>query len=221
MKKFLSMALVLIMVLSMATVAFADEWYIDNEGKVQTDITDHEVTVAVSDASGKTIYNVTIEWQSLEFVYQIGAGAVWQPGSHTYDTSGAADHGWVVGTRTAIMSEDVVTGVQSNITVINHSNAAVYSTATYADGDAIDGSVTDTFGFVNSESVFSANGAQDPIELKSAALVAFMNTTDLYLGNSVVYAVQVNGVPTDLTARTATVGTVKIAISTIQPNQVG
>lgn len=227
MKKLLSMILALVMVLSMGTVVFADTTITQDEnGNWQNNEPTQPVDVVVS-VNSSVVYNVTISWNSLTFTYQIGNDMEWSVTDHKYvtkenSTGETTTTGWnktgnQIELKTDATDTSKVTGLQSNIEVINHSNAEVTVTASYADGtnNDVDG-VTDTFGVVTTTDgtdVFATNGANDVKTLKSAAEVAVEKPSDLGLGNSVVYAVQVTGSPITPAAQSANVGKITITIS--------
>lgn len=99
MKKIITIALSLAMLLSMATVAFAA----DQGGS-------HDVTAKYEKTENEeAIYNVDIAWGELTFTYSEHTEKTWKPETHSYetDTQGAWD-------RTT-----------AQITVTNHSNVAV------------------------------------------------------------------------------------------------
>lgn len=115
MKKALSLALALVMALSLSVCAFAATDTIDTNGGFKTG----DVKVNVTPDSTAKVYNVTVAWEDLTFTYNFGSKGTWLPGSHSYDTDGTPAN-W--------------DKTSATITVTNHSNAAVNTTATFAGG---------------------------------------------------------------------------------------
>lgn len=68
--------------------------------------------------SATTVYSVDITWGSMEFTYVDASDGEWNPLTHTYD--GATTAGWTCDEGA------------NEITVTNHSNAAVGVTLTYS-----------------------------------------------------------------------------------------
>lgn len=91
-----------------------------------------------SGSSADTVYDIDITWGSLEFTYTGAGKGTWNPGTHTY--SGGAAATWSCDTEA------------DKITVVNHSNAAVNATLSYAAKTgytAITGSFTESSGTAN------------------------------------------------------------------------
>ena len=108
MKKLLAILLVMTLVLSSMSVAFAgSHGSVPNEGT--TESKDINVIVYPQVANGQVIYRIDVAWGNLDFRYDIGNQGVWLPNEHKYDdTTGAK---WV--------------NSSANVSVTNHSNAAV------------------------------------------------------------------------------------------------
>lgn len=107
MKKFVSLVLALVMVMSLTTTAFAatittGDQNIDVEAKYQDNTTT------------STVYSVDVSWGAMQFTYTESGAMTWNPADHTYTDSTTA--GWTANGNT--------------VTVTNHSNADV--TASFA-----------------------------------------------------------------------------------------
>ncbi len=184
MKKLLSIVLALALVFTFAVSAFAatDKPVPSSENQiVQLEVTE----------SG-TIYNVDIEWGNMKFTYNLGA---WNPGTHKYDGAGS----WVVDAgQAAIVEDEATVGVQSPITVTNHSNAPVDAALSLAGYD--DGAVT---------------GVTDDLTVKTMNLVAAPE----HSAQDAVQQVsqyQITGTPDRALALT-TVNTITVALSVPTP----
>lgn len=115
MKKLLivCMSVVLMLSLSVTVWAAASSSYGVGLGSNEIPVTAKYVAASEADA----VYSVDISWGSMEFTYTAGK-AVWNPATHTYDTS----------TSTAVWACE---NDANKITVINHSNAEVSCDLTY------------------------------------------------------------------------------------------
>lgn len=112
MKKLLASALALTMALSVGTTALAA-----GNSTIGVGDKDIDVTAKYNDASTTdTVYSVDIAWEDMTFTYNESGSKVWDPATHTYTDNTTA-------------SWDKTT---ADITVTNHSNAAVDVTMTYA-----------------------------------------------------------------------------------------
>lgn len=121
MKKFFSLVLVFVMMMSFSVTAFA-------EGNVTTDST---ATIDISasykvGAAADDVISVDIFWGSMTFEYTDGAEGVWDPATHTTGTKGEGF--WSVS--------------GNEITLTNHSNVDIKATFVYT--KAIE-TVTGTF----------------------------------------------------------------------------
>lgn len=119
MKKIITLLMALAMVMSLSVTAFASE--LGGSKDVTAKYEQNE--------SEQPIYNVDLNWGDLTFIYTETVEKVWNPETHTYDTS--------------------VTGgswdkTETTITVTNHSNVsvAVSMSVTPVDGTGVDVSLT-------------------------------------------------------------------------------
>lgn len=117
MKRIITLAMTLALVMSLTVPAFAygpgDEKELDVTAKYN------------SSTTTKPVYSVDIEWDSLTFVYNETNTKTWKPSDHSYDT--ATNGSW--------------DKTSANITVTNHSNAAVTVAMAYT-ASATDSGVT-------------------------------------------------------------------------------
>ncbi|MBQ2830399.1 MAG: hypothetical protein IJF15_05185 [Oscillospiraceae bacterium] len=106
MKKALSIVLVLVMALSLCTVALAGNDELATIGQAA------KVEVKARSSAGGdagTVYSVDVSWGAMQFTYTTGTYSTWDPDIHDYTEVSA--NNWIA---------------QGNdITVSNHSNAAV------------------------------------------------------------------------------------------------
>ncbi len=115
MKKFLLIALAVVMMMTLAISAFA----------ALPDDVEGNVTIEVKDYTIETVYAVDITWTGVEVTYA-KASYTWDPNETEYTPNGKA--GWVISEGVV---DDKVT-VAGAISVTNKSNAAVDATATMA-----------------------------------------------------------------------------------------
>lgn len=114
MKKLIATALALTMTLSLSTTALA-AGNVDGAGVGSQDPID--VTAKYNDSTTEpAVYSVDLAWEDMTFTYNESGSKVWDPATHTYTDNTTA-------------SWDKTT---ADITVTNHSNAAVDVTMTYA-----------------------------------------------------------------------------------------
>ena len=114
-KKILAVVLALVMAICMSVTAFASDETVG--GETLTDPNPIEVTGKYGDAAPATVYSVNIEWGAMQFTYSTGNSAKWDPQTHTYTVT-AESAGW--------------TNNGNEVTVTNHSNAAVGVAFTFA-----------------------------------------------------------------------------------------
>jgi hypothetical protein len=187
MKKFLALILALVMVFSLAGVAFAET--IEDDGKDGNYENQYNITVNVN--KGSTVYFVQIKWGDLVFNYN--GTATWDPDEHVYNHSEGAG-----------LAKNTTT-----ITVINHSNAAVNTTATLTEDNG--------------------RGFKAELDKTSASLeradLATTSLNDPDKAPTVVYTVTMSGQPDDAflaelaalkendEVPTVNVGTIKVIVS--------
>ena len=114
MKRIITLLMVLAMVMSLSVTAFASDL---GESK--------DVTAKYEkNESEQPIYNVDLNWGDLTFTYTETVEKVWNPDTHTYDT-----------TTTGSWDK-----TESTVTVTNHSNVSVAVTmsVTPIDGTGVD-----------------------------------------------------------------------------------
>mgnify|MGYP003290500573 FL=1 len=118
MKRIITLLMVLAMVMSLSVTAFASDL---GESK--------DVTAKYEkNESEQPIYNVDVNWGDLTFTYTETVEKVWNPDTHTYET-----------TTTGSWDK-----TESTVTVTNHSNVsvAVSMSVTPAQGTGVDVSLT-------------------------------------------------------------------------------
>ena len=116
MKKILSIALCLVLILSLGTTAYAADTI--TGGQTQTVTGNYQAA-----AEAGTVYSVEIQWGSLEFTYEVPA-QVWDTETHTYKSPDDAIPQWVC--------EDGA----NQVTVVNRSNAGIDVTVTTDMGES-------------------------------------------------------------------------------------
>ena len=129
MKKILSIALCLVLILSLGTTAYAADTI--TGGQTQTVTGNYQAA-----AEAGTVYSVDIQWGSLEFTYEVPA-QVWDTETHTYKSPDDAIPQWVC--------EDGA----NQVTVVNRSNAGIDVTVTTDMGESgITATVSDEGKFI-------------------------------------------------------------------------
>lgn len=123
MKKLLSFALAIMLIVTMSVTAFAASPETNN-GTKDTSINVSGKYTAASD-SGATI-SVIVAWDDMNFTYEAGGNSNWNTTSHKYDTTTAA--GWKDESK--------------EITVTNHSDTAVTAAFSFAGNNGIKGNFT-------------------------------------------------------------------------------
>lgn len=143
MKKFISLALALMLVMSLSVTAFAAD-------NTSTELNDNKKsdTIAVTGTykagtAGGTVISVHVAWTDMSFTYNAESSGKWQPGTHTYGEGTEA--GW---------SES-----KNSITVTNHSNVDVTATFAFAKDAAVTTELTGSFSTSTAGKTIDANGA--------------------------------------------------------------
>ena len=186
MKKFLTLALALAMVLTFSVSVFAASENVGGESGLETlnQPSDINVTVGITTGTATTIYRVDIEWSNVDFVYHAAYSNNWNPTTHIYETEVA----------------DSWNHESATVTVTNHSNAPVAVSAVAEEGNAgVD------YTFVKND----ATSGELTKKLASAA-------SDGILGNpanadNVTYTLTINDDKTPV--RAGTIATIKITLA--------
>lgn len=114
MKKFMAVLTVAVMVMSLCMTATA-------AGIQQSGNSDSaNVKATYASKTEKTVYQVDIAWDGLEFTYNAAYKGEWNPTTHQYE--GATEAGWAEG--------------MGIITVTNHSNTAITAVPSYVAEEA-------------------------------------------------------------------------------------
>ena len=184
MKKFIAI-LTAVVIAAMAVVpAFAETTITtlpgQDTGEVKVNVLDngnHELT---------TVYYVVVSWDDLKFTFNFdgtNAQVVWNPSTHQYEKDGTVATGnWAVATK--------------NVTVTNHSNAAVAYAAKFTNDALVSeakNGVTATLADLGTGTLVTAEG------------------TAVSAAPSAQYSVTVSGTPT--TKEAFTVDTITVAIT--------
>lgn len=127
MKKFFATIIALAMVLSMSVTVFAADGSDTSNKPGESQSIDVTAKYNTS-TSTEPVYSVDITWESMTFTFNESGAKIWNSDTHTYTTSTSS--GW-----------DKTT---ADVTVINHSNAAVNVSVEYTpvDGTGISGAIT-------------------------------------------------------------------------------
>ena len=136
-KKITSVLAAAALVCTMSTTAFAADQTGVGTGNYNADV---KGTYQAGDASA-TVYSVDITWEDMSFTYTAAGQGTWDPENHSY--TGSSEASW---------------SGSKNITVTNHSNAAVKATAKF-EADSGYESTSMEFGN-NGATVATAEGTQ-------------------------------------------------------------
>lgn len=118
MKKFLALALALVMICALSVTCFAAT------GITELPYNSGAQNVTVSYTGGVTApatYVIDVTWDELSFTYNRSA-IEWDATNHVEVEADSSQTGWV--------------GATADITIVNHSNRAVYATVSYVAGTA-------------------------------------------------------------------------------------
>lgn len=137
-KKITSVLAAAALVCTMSTTAFAADQTGVGTGNYNADV---KGTYQAGGASA-TMYSVDITWEDMSFTYTAAGEGTWNPETHEYDD--ASEASW---------------SSSKNITVTNHSNAAVTATAAFQPDTGYT-DVTMTFGENNGNTIATAVGTQ-------------------------------------------------------------
>ena len=142
MKKFFALALALVLTFALAVTCFAE--YVPEMDALGESATQNVTVSYQAGAAAATVYSVDVVFESMAFTYKDTVMGTWNPETHSYN--GTVDAHW----------EDA----DANITVTNHSNAAVAVTVAFAangeyTGDAT-ASITDGASFTLESAVDTA-----------------------------------------------------------------
>ena len=128
MKRIISVVVAVLLIACLSVSAFAT-----NPITSVPDTDTKDVRVLINSGAATT-YKVTIEWESLDFTYNLGGTAEWDPDTHTYTAPSGGTPSW---------AKD-----SANVKVTNHSNAAVavdakFGTTTTMTTNGVTATVTD------------------------------------------------------------------------------
>ena len=170
MKKFLALALALVMICALSVTCFAEETVrIDND-----EVTEAEATVKatyVPKEFSVDVYGVDVTFGSMQFTYTDTDQGTWDPDTHSYTDSAEAAWSCAPGA--------------GDVTVTNHSNVDITVTVEYdgAAGGKFNGNATATFDL--DTAVGKAVGAADK-ETVALTLTEAINATNNSLGTVTV-----------------------------------
>ena len=135
MKKITTLLVAAALTCAMGTTAFAEDGV--GTGNYNADVKG----TYQAGGSGAVVYSVDIAWEDMSFTYTAAGQGTWDPENHSY--TGGSEASW---------------SSSKNITVTNHSNAAVTATAKF-EADSGYESTTMTFGN-NGATVATAVGTE-------------------------------------------------------------
>ncbi|MGN1306402.1 MAG: hypothetical protein ACI4V3_01885 [Faecousia sp.] len=156
MKKIISVLLVLVLVLTMSTTAFAAT--IDTTPGSQ----DIDVNAKYEDGvSAPTKYSVDVAWGAMEFTYTVSGTKTWDPATHTYTAS--TTPAW--------------SGSGNTITVTNHSNTGITASFAFHALDAYN-TVTGTFSAAGFQLPTAEDKAVNAAELTGTTTLTLSGTLE-------------------------------------------
>lgn len=122
MKKFLTLALALVMALTLSATVFAASESVGGTNGLATlnQPSDITATVGITTSTAATVYRVDIEWNNMDFQYSAAYNTNWDPANLEYKDS--AGNTW--------------SHTEATITITNRSNADVTVSATATPGSA-------------------------------------------------------------------------------------
>ena len=134
MKKWVSILLVLMLVGSMSTVAFAEDTITESSGEAT-----QNVMASYSEGNGEddVVVSVDIAWEGLNFTYNEASHPIWNPDTHSYDDSDVREAGWAVS--------------DGKVIITNHSNRFLSAGISYEQNS----------GYESADMVFSAKITND------------------------------------------------------------
>ena len=162
MKKIMSLALALVMLMSLSVTAFAAD---TSPKTVEAENGTAEIAVSATYkedvTSASDTYNVVVTWSGMEFTYTVEGTQTWNAETHKYD---------VQMDETGTWSESTAT-----VTVTNHSNVAVTATLSFAAVEAYN-TVTGKFDNGTIELPSAVDKATNAAELTGTAKLTLEGT---------------------------------------------
>ena len=113
MKKIISLALVIAMVMSFGITAFAED-----ANPLAPQSGDVTATYAPATSVGGTVYSINVSWTSFAFTYNQASAPTWNPETHQYSDTQNVEEGWG--------------DSEATITVANNSNVHIQAVPSYA-----------------------------------------------------------------------------------------
>ena len=174
MKKIMSLALALVMLMSLSVTAFAADTSpktVEAENGTATIDVTAKYVADVADPSDT--YNVVVTWSGMEFTYTVEGTQTWNAETHKYD---------VQMDETGTWSENTAT-----ITVTNHSNVAVNATLSFAaaQGVTVTSAIKETSGETD-DGVLALASAADGESLGDASKAPTASATfGITTGNAI------------------------------------
>lgn len=205
MKKILSAAIALMMMMAMFVPAFAEDgvapaapaggtaavtssdgttWVVANDDDEITSSSDHETNINVwaeVKDNGTSVYKVDLTWGEMKF--EFNSGTKWNVDTHTYTAVEGVTAGWQV--------NGYLDGTNNRIIVTNHSNEAIEATFAYAMADT---NIFNTDASINNTTRVVGNFFEDNTAAVTAAGVSDVSTVaGTITGNKITVASADNG----------------------------